>query len=244
MKSCSAIVLIALLIFMPPLMVKGQSIPDVPSNHWAYESVSALIEKGFFALFDDGTFRGSETVTRYQIAEIIYRVIQYIETTETPLAETDVTDLRNLTVEFRSELVEIAEDTEYIIRRMQQIEEANLIAAEDLGKFYEEKEQIESDISNLINEIILLHSLKVQLDNLEKSVEQKIEVLQEEVYYLEDYVDERVTIFQMQYDDLESTIFANEERFRELEAANQRLRLYSYGLTAGLIGLIIITFIF
>jgi archaellum component FlaC len=52
---------------------------DVPAGHWAKEAVEALAAKGILVGFPDGTFRGNETLTRYQAALIIYRLLQQIE---------------------------------------------------------------------------------------------------------------------------------------------------------------------
>jgi archaellum component FlaC len=52
---------------------------DVPAGHWAKEAVEALAAKGIVVGFPDGTYRGNETLTRYQAALIIYRLLQQIE---------------------------------------------------------------------------------------------------------------------------------------------------------------------
>lgn len=50
--------------------------PDVPSNHWAYEAVSDLSRRGLVEGYPDGTFGGDRMMTRYEFAQIVYRVIQ------------------------------------------------------------------------------------------------------------------------------------------------------------------------
>ena len=50
--------------------------PDVPSNHWAYESVSDLSRRGLVEGYPDGTFGGDRMLTRYEFAQIVYRAIQ------------------------------------------------------------------------------------------------------------------------------------------------------------------------
>ncbi len=47
---------------------------DVPQSHWAYEAVEKLTNVGIFSGFPDGTFRGNETVTRFQVAMLLYRL--------------------------------------------------------------------------------------------------------------------------------------------------------------------------
>lgn len=50
--------------------------PDVPSNHWAYDAVYALSERGLLEGYPDGTFGGDRMMTRYEFAQIVYRAIQ------------------------------------------------------------------------------------------------------------------------------------------------------------------------
>ena len=50
--------------------------PDIPTNHWAYESVSDLSRRGLVEGYPDGTFGGDRMLTRYEFAQIVYRAIQ------------------------------------------------------------------------------------------------------------------------------------------------------------------------
>ncbi len=52
---------------------------DVPRNHWAYDAVVSLMKLGIISGYPDGTFRGNETVTRYQLAVSLYRTILYLK---------------------------------------------------------------------------------------------------------------------------------------------------------------------
>ena len=86
---------------------------DVPAGHWAKEAVEALAAKGIIIGFPDGTFRGNETLTRYQAALIIYRLLQQIEEEmkaegESPTLEAmsseDLEALKNAVQELAAEL--------------------------------------------------------------------------------------------------------------------------------------------
>lgn len=50
--------------------------PDVPANHWAYNYVKTLADKGLLVGYPDGKFKGNQTMTRYEFAAIIYRALQ------------------------------------------------------------------------------------------------------------------------------------------------------------------------
>ncbi len=49
---------------------------DVPAGHWAQQAVDYVNAKGLITGFPDGTFRGKENVSRYQAAQIFYRLLQ------------------------------------------------------------------------------------------------------------------------------------------------------------------------
>ena len=50
--------------------------PDVPENHWAYETIEQMRERGIVEGYPDGTFGGDRQMTRYEFATIVYRALQ------------------------------------------------------------------------------------------------------------------------------------------------------------------------
>ena len=55
---------------------KDVNFPDVPANHWVYEYVKDLADKGLVEGYPDGEFKGDRAMTRYEYAAIIYRALQ------------------------------------------------------------------------------------------------------------------------------------------------------------------------
>jgi hypothetical protein len=51
---------------------------DVPVDHWAYEAVSQLQEKGIIIGYPDGTFGGKRAMTRYEFALALSRAMPVI----------------------------------------------------------------------------------------------------------------------------------------------------------------------
>ena len=77
--------------------------PDVPENHWAYETVEQMRERGIVEGYPDGTFGGDRQMTRYEFATIVYRALQKgIGMNE---------DIQRLVDEFKPELALIRVDT-------------------------------------------------------------------------------------------------------------------------------------
>lgn len=50
--------------------------PDVPKNHWAYQYVKSLADRGYLQGYPDGEFKGDRPMTRYEYAAIVYRALQ------------------------------------------------------------------------------------------------------------------------------------------------------------------------
>lgn len=50
--------------------------PDVSENHWAYEYVKSLANRGLVVGYPDGEFKGDRSMTRYEFAAVIYRALQ------------------------------------------------------------------------------------------------------------------------------------------------------------------------
>ncbi len=48
---------------------------DVPAKHWAYDAVNKLAQAGIVDGYDDGTFRGDKTITRYEMAQIVAKAM-------------------------------------------------------------------------------------------------------------------------------------------------------------------------
>ncbi len=64
--------------------VLGQPFADVPTNHWAYDAIAELAAKGLVEGYPDGTFKGNQPMTRYEMAMIVARIIARIEAIPTP----------------------------------------------------------------------------------------------------------------------------------------------------------------
>ncbi len=48
---------------------------DVPAKHWSYGAVAKLAKDGIISGYNDGTFRGDKTLTRYEMAQIVANAI-------------------------------------------------------------------------------------------------------------------------------------------------------------------------
>ncbi|MBQ9358080.1 MAG: S-layer homology domain-containing protein, partial [Abditibacteriota bacterium] len=51
---------------------------DVPRDHWAYDAVSELEAAGLIVGYPDGEFKGKRTMTRYEFAMVLTRLLPFL----------------------------------------------------------------------------------------------------------------------------------------------------------------------
>ncbi|GBC94901.1 S-layer protein SlpA [bacterium HR16] len=74
-----AIALIAIAIVVLPAPAQTTEFKDVPPDHWAADAVKEVVAKGIMKGFPDGTFRGDQPVTRYELAVTLARFMRQVE---------------------------------------------------------------------------------------------------------------------------------------------------------------------
>ncbi|WP_293911838.1 S-layer homology domain-containing protein [Deinococcus sp.] len=80
---------------------------DIPAGHWAKDAVDLIVKRGLIQGFPDGTFRGSENLTRYQAALIFARLLQS-GGLSAPAAGLSATDLATITKGIQDVATELA----------------------------------------------------------------------------------------------------------------------------------------
>ncbi len=106
--------LLSLLILIIPLSAMADPFSDVPSEHWAYDAVNMLEEKGLVEGYPDGLFKGDRPVTRYEMAMVVARVIAKLEQVQASIPQMpdlsvyatkeDLEVINKLAKEFKGEL--------------------------------------------------------------------------------------------------------------------------------------------
>lgn len=72
---------------------------DVPADSWAYDAVSTLAADGVIDGYPDGTYKGQNTMTRYEMAQIVARAMA-----KTDIDKADKALVDKLAAEFAEEL--------------------------------------------------------------------------------------------------------------------------------------------
>lgn len=151
--------------------VFAQQFDDVPRNHWAYDSVQTLAEKGYLSLYSGEDFNGEKALTRYEMAEIIANVLNNSGAKSGQnLSDEDVDIIRELSLEFRDELVAVAERQKNFEQKLNNLEDNNQIQNEDISNLNLRVSEIQDNYQESINEI----------DNRIAELETKINTIESE----------------------------------------------------------------
>ncbi len=78
---------------------------DVKSTDWSFQALQSLIEKyGLLAGYPDGTFRGNQTLTRYEFAAVLQKAIALLTQNLNSVTPEDLSTLQRLEREFAPQL--------------------------------------------------------------------------------------------------------------------------------------------
>ena len=101
-KLLAAIAVTVLVAFAAPAFAVTNPFMDVPLNHWAYDAIGQLAARGMLSGYPDGTYKGRQPTTRYEMASAIARTLAVVDMTKA--SRQDVEMLKRLVVEFKDEL--------------------------------------------------------------------------------------------------------------------------------------------
>lgn len=119
---------------------------DIPKGHWAESFVTRLEEAGIATGFPDGTYRGDEAITRYQIAVFLVRTLDYV-------FQTVDSSLVNLKSQFESDAKKLENDINAQFAAVKQDIEELQIALEDAKLVLELHDQDIIKLYDLVNSL-------------------------------------------------------------------------------------------
>ena len=121
MKKYAALLAIAVLVaFAAPALAVTNPFMDVPMNHWAYDAIAQLASRGVLSGFPDGTYKGKQPTTRYEMASALARALAVVDMTKA--SKQDVEMLKKLVVEFKDELDALGVKVDQIDKRVAVLE--------------------------------------------------------------------------------------------------------------------------
>jgi len=78
MKKLIMVALLAVVVAVP-CFAQANPAQTVPFDHWAYDAVQQLVDKGIIIGYPDGTFKGDRAMTRYEFAMAISRLLDALK---------------------------------------------------------------------------------------------------------------------------------------------------------------------
>ena len=112
---------LALAAFSAPVWAMTNPFMDVPMNHWAYDAIGQLAAHGILAGYPDGTYKGQQQTTRYELASSLARSLAVVDMTKA--SKQDVEMMKRLVVEFRDELEALGVRVDELDERVQVLED-------------------------------------------------------------------------------------------------------------------------
>ncbi|PTA67148.1 S-layer homology domain-containing protein [Deinococcus arcticus] len=113
------------------------ALTDVPAGHWAKDAIDRLVSTGIILGYPDGTFRGTQNLTRYEAAVIIARLLDQMR--QGQVAPSDI-DPETLTA-LQNAIQELAADLAALGVRVSDLEE-NMVSRDDFARLEERVEMI------------------------------------------------------------------------------------------------------
>lgn len=113
------------------------ALTDVPAGHWAKDAIDKLVGSGIILGYPDGTYRGTQNLTRYEAAVIIARLLEDMKTGTVVAGEIDPETLTAL----QNAIQELAADLAALGVRVSDLEE-NAVSRDDFARLEERVEAI------------------------------------------------------------------------------------------------------
>ncbi|KXS42399.1 MAG: S-layer protein [Candidatus Frackibacter sp. T328-2] len=166
----STLIVISMILTFTLPALAAEKIKDVPKSHWAYQDVKKLVDNGLMSLYEDNTFKGEKKVNRYQLAEVVAKILVAIDQEKVNASKSDIKTLRKLSTEFRTELVELNQQTDIFNKRIKKLEEKNKIIKEDLVSTKGELMEIRKEVNKIIEDIRveIENNLNARLNRIER----------------------------------------------------------------------------
>lgn len=120
-KILALVAVIALVAFAAPAFAAANPFMDVPMNHWAYDAIGQLAARGVLSGYPDGTYKGNQPMTRYEVASAVARALAVVDMTKA--SKQDVEMLKKLVVEFKDELDALGVKVDKLDSRVAVLEE-------------------------------------------------------------------------------------------------------------------------
>lgn len=232
------VIILMMIIGVQPAMA---NVKDVPSDHWAHQAVLSLVNRGYLAVYEDGTFQGTRSVDRYTLASALARILDEIEAGRVSGYQGDAGILKDLTTELRAELVEWYASRDEMKSSISDTQKQMLTTEDRLNRVVASSSVLQEEVARIKADLMAEASrsavaLQKQEADLQASVanlEAKLRAQQDTIDKLENWTGEKGAVFaalesegsnlQGQLDKLMETVAKTDgDMIRSIETLNRR----------------------
>ena len=153
-------------------VLQAQLPADVPQDHWAYEAVQDLGSKGLIKGYPStGKFLGNRSITRYEMASLILRVLSRVDDLIAKKAyKSDIAEASPLAMD-----VIKPEQLDEIRRLVDEYKTELAVIGTDLQKVQQEIGTLQTDVAELKDQIntnqVAIKGIQTDLSNVKKGVQ-------------------------------------------------------------------------
>lgn len=181
---------------------------DVPVDHWAYHAVSTALSRDFLSLFEDGTFKGSEKVDRYTLANVIYLLLEEIQVAEIKKTSAELMEIRDLSLRLEKDLGVWYADREALQDELRKIKEGAIAADERLSRVVESQQTSTAEQDRQIKDLqsqlaaidFNIDEIIATLDGIGIQIKGHQDTLGDKGELLDDLVDALVILHELVYE--------------------------------------------
>lgn len=137
-----------LLLIISSFLMANTKFEDLNKEHWAYNAVNSLVEKG---VIKENRYRfdGNEPTTRYEFAEGLVRTIDYLDLKKAN--KEDLNILEALMLEFSQELNKIGFDASTFNSRIDNVNETIELLRERINENEKTIDELRKRVETLEN---------------------------------------------------------------------------------------------
>ena len=230
-------VLLTLFLLLSVSFAQTTKFKDVPSNHWAASAVKYLTDLGIISGIKPDTFGGDLYVTRYQVAVLLYKLIQALQAGKIALPTADVEELKDLVSQLQDELKLVGANVEDLMSALQDLDSRvsdlesavqEKVSAEDVESMIQESladvtsrlDDLDSRISDLDTRVSDLESAVQSMEKVEVTPEQIEAIVGEKLEeVVSAKVEEKIGDLEGRVSDLEGFVTDLDSRLADVETA-------------------------
>jgi len=129
--------------------VFADTLQDVPTDHWAYDAVRKLVDRGYMTVFEDGTFQGTRAVDRYALASALANMLDDIEAGQVEATTEDLELIEELTTEFREELVQWYAERDEVEEKLSETQRMASVTEDRLHRVTASQVELQEEVAQI-----------------------------------------------------------------------------------------------